>query len=171
MGESALRGAQGKPAERPSIRALPWARRDGFRHACHPRRYPESWIIAILYESYHQYRQILLDAALCPSPRSLPTRLLRRQVGEETRCRRDQRLNDQGWLEHERAPPKPKQRASPSVSGAATSGTSIWKSPLKTRRRTPDLGRSPWQPGFSPDEETHRSDLRKRKDFSHLIGK
>ncbi len=141
-------------------------------HATPRRIIQTSGVIAILYESYHQYRQILLDGRPLPEP-SQPA-FLGYSVGRwegDTLVVETNGLNDKGWLDMNGHP--------------QTETTHITE---RFRRRNfghidleltiddPKTYTRPWTVAvsgldFLPDEDLIEAICENEKDSSHLVGK
>jgi hypothetical protein len=156
----------------PSERCLGHGVTDFDTHATPRRIIQTTGIIAILFEAYHQYRQILLDGRPLPTP-TQPA-YLGYSVGRwegDTLVVDTTGLNDQGWLDMNGHP--------------QTEATHVTE---RFRRRNfghidlqvtiddPKAYTKPWTVAlagldFLPDEELVESICENEKDLQHMVGK
>ena len=156
----------------PSERCLGHGVTDFDTHATPRRIIQTQQIIAILYESYHQYRQIFLDGR--PLPKPTQPAYMGYSVGKwegDALVVDTTGLNDIGWLDMNGHP--------------QTESTHVTE---RFRRRNfghidlqitiddPKAYSKPWTVAvaglnFLPDEELVESICENEKDFSHMVGK
>jgi len=156
----------------PSERCLGHGVTDFDTHATPRRIIQTQQIIAILYESYHQYRQIFLDGR--PLPKPTQPAYMGYSVGKwegDALVVDTTGLNDIGWLDMNGHP--------------QTESTHVTE---RFRRRNfghidlqitiddPKAYSKPWTVAvaglnFLPDEERVESICENEKDFSHMVGK
>ncbi len=156
----------------PSERCLGHGVTDFDTHATPRRIIQTQQIIAILYESYHQYRQIFLDGR--PLPKPTQPAYMGYSVGKwegDALVVDTTGLNDIGWLDMNGHP--------------QTEATHVTE---RFRRRNfghidlqitiddPKAYSKPWTVAvaglnFLPDEERVESICENEKDFSHMVGK
>ena len=156
----------------PSERCLGHGVTDFDTHGTPRRLIQTAGVIAILYESYHQYRQIFLDGRSLPTP-TQPA-YMGYSVGKwegDTLVVETTGLNDIGWLDMNGHPQTEETR-------------------LTERFRRPRFGHidiqitvndakaysKPWTVpvagwDFLPDEELVESICENEKDFKHMVGK
>src|SRR5438477_10517806 len=115
-----------------------------------PRRIIQSpGAIGILFESYHQYRQILTDGR--PLPEVGQSAFFGYSVGRwegDTLVVETTGVNDKGWLDMNGHPQTEKTHFIERLR-RPTSATLTWSSPSTIRRRIAGLGQSNWQGGNS----------------------
>src|SRR5712691_9258567 len=138
-----------------------------------PRRIIQSpRVIAILFESYHQYRQILMDGR--PLPEIDQPAFLGYSVGRwegDTLVVETRGLNDKGWLDMNGHP----QTETTHITERFTR-RNFGHIDVQITIEDPKAYSRPWTvalPGlnFLPDEDLIEAICENEKDFSHMIGK